>query len=192
MVPARGRPRDAEADDRIARAAVDLLRDEGPAAVHIDAVASRAKVARTTVYRRYRNRAALLAATLGQLAEAPLPSPDLPLQDKLRWVLEQALELVEVELGRGAIAAVLADADPDFTAAFREHLVRQLTALQERIDADITAGRIRAETDAEAVAGLAFGAYLGELLRHGRARPGWSDGVIEVLLNGTSPGRGRP
>ncbi len=50
------------------------------------------------------------------------------------------------------------------------------------MDADI-----RGDTDAEAMAGLAFGAYLGELLRHGQPRNGWADGVVGVLLQGTEP-----
>lgn len=190
MTPARGRPRDPKTDDRIAAAALALLREEGPAGVHVEAVASRAGVARTTVYRRYRDRAALLTATLGQLPEAPFPAPELPVKDKLRWLLEQAVHLIEDQLGRGAVAAVLVDSDPSFTAAFREHLVRLLTALQGQIDADIAAGRLRAETDAVALVGLALGAYLGELLRRGQARQGWADGVVGVLLHGTEPRSG--
>ena len=150
-------------------------------------MASRAGVARTTVYRRYRDREALLAAALGQLVEAPFPALELALADRLRWVLDQALDLVEEQLGRGAVAAVLADSDPAFSAVLRARLVRQLTALQGEIDADIEAGRVRAGTDSEALADLAFGAYLGQLLRHGRARKGWTDGIVELLLHGTDP-----
>ena len=190
MPPARGRPRDPRADDRIAGAALELLREQGPGGVHIDAVATRAGVARTTVYRRFRDREALLAATLGQLAEAPLPARELPLQDKLRWLLERALDLVDEQLGRGAVAAVLADSDPAFSAALRRHLVRQLRALQVEIDADLEAGRVRAGTDAEALADLALGAYLAQLLRHGRARRGWADGIVDLLLHGTDPAPG--
>ncbi len=187
MTPARGRPRDPRADDRIAGAALGLLRDQGPSGVHIDAVASRAGVARTTVYRRYRNREALLAATLGQLVEAPMPARELPLRDKLRWLLEQALALVDEQLGRGAVASVLTDSDPAFSSALRAHLVRQLTALQGEIDADIVAGRVRAGTDGEALADLALGAYLAQLLRHGRARRGWANGIVDLLLHGADP-----
>lgn len=190
MAPARGRPRDPKADDRIAAAALALLREEGPGGVHVEAVASRAGVARTTVYRRYRDRTALLEATLGQLREAPFPAPELPVEDKLRWLLERAVHLIDAQFGRGAVAAVLADSDPDFTRAFRVYLVPLLTALQGQIDADIAARRLRAGTDAEALAGLALGAYVGELLRHGRPRQGWADGVVGVLLHGTDPSRG--
>jgi AcrR family transcriptional regulator len=186
MAPAAGRPRDARVDERITAAALALLRERGPGAVHIDAVAARSGVARTTIYRRYRDRDALLAATLALFGEPPFPKAELPLEDKLRWVLEQVRDLVEEQAGRGAIAAVLADSDPAFTAALRARMVARLDDLQVQIDADIVAGRIRRGTDAEALAGLAFGAYLGELLQHGHARAGWADGVVDLLLRAVS------
>jgi AcrR family transcriptional regulator len=40
-------------------------------------------VARTTIYRRYRDREGLVAATLEKLGDEPLPAPGLPLEDKL-------------------------------------------------------------------------------------------------------------
>ncbi len=43
-------------DERITAAALDLLRAKGPKAVTVEAVAARADVAKTTIYRRYRDR----------------------------------------------------------------------------------------------------------------------------------------
>ena len=179
-----GRPRDPSVDERISRAALELLREQGPEAVHIDAVATRSGVARTTIYRRFRDRGALIEATLALFVDAPFPAAELPVEDKLRWVLEQVRELVEEQLGRGAIAAVLANSDAVFSAGLRARLTRRLHALQGQIDADAAGGRIRQDADAESLAGLVFGAYLGELLQHGRARSGWDDGVIDLLLRG--------
>lgn len=186
MASSPGRPRDPSVDERISRAALELLREQGPEAVHIDGVATRSGVARTTIYRRFRNREALIAATLALFGEEPFPAAELPVEDKLRWLLEQVRELVEEQLGRGVVAAVLADSDPVFSAALRARLRRRLKALQGQIDADIGDGRIRGGADAEALAGLVFGAYLGELLQRGRARPGWADGVTDLLLRGIS------
>lgn len=191
MAPSRGRPRDPHTDERITRATLELLREGGPSAIHIDSVAARSGVARTTIYRRHRDREALLGAALAQLAEASLPTTQLPLEDKLRWELEQVRDLVEEHLGRGAIASVLADSDPDFGKALRTLLVGRLKALQDEIEADVTAGRIRHGIDAESLANVLFGAYLGELLQHGRPRPEWADGVVDLLLRGT-PGRQQP
>lgn len=184
MPPPRGRPRDPSTDERITRAAQELLRERGPGAVHIDSVAARSGVARSTIYRRYRDRAALMAATLAHFAEAPLPTADLLLEDKLRWMLDQVRELVEEQLGHGTIAAVLANSDPDFSAALRSRLADRLKALETEIKADLRRGHLREGTNVHSLAELLFGAYLGELLQHGRARRGWADGVIDVLLHG--------
>jgi len=184
MSKAAGRPRDTNVDERISRAALELLREHGPEAVHIDAVATRSGVARTTIYRRHRNREALLAATLAQLPEEPLPAADLPVEAKVRWLLDQMGQLVEVQFGRGAIASVLSGSDPVFSAALRARLRVRFEALQHELDMDIAEGRVRRGADADVLAGVAFGAYLGELLQHGRPRPHWADGVTDLLLRG--------
>ena len=58
----RGRPRSRTTDRRISEAAVGLLREVGPHAVTVDGVAQRSGVARTTIYRRFADRQALLEA----------------------------------------------------------------------------------------------------------------------------------
>ena len=184
MTPSRGRPRDPHTDELITDATLALLRERGPSAIHIDTVAARSGVARTTIYRRYRDREALIDAALALLSNAPFPTAELPLEDKLRWELEQVRNLVERQLGRGAIAAVLADSDPAFSKSLRRLLVGRLKALQHEIEADAAAGRLREGIDPESLANLLFGAYLGELLRHGRARPSWARNTLDLLLRG--------
>ena len=56
--------RRAETEERILAAASDLLREQGPEAVNVAAVAARSGIARTTIYRRYRDRLELLQAAL--------------------------------------------------------------------------------------------------------------------------------
>ena len=191
MAPSRGRPRDPHTDELITQATRELLRERGPSAVHVDTVAARSGVARTTIYRRYRDREALIRAALADFSQAPLPRAELPLEDKLRWELEQVHDLVEEQLGRGAIAAVLTDSDPTFSKALRGLLVGRLAALQDEIEADVAAGRLRKGTDAASLGTLLFGAYLGELLQHGHPRPGWAEPIVDLLLRGLG-GKSQP
>jgi AcrR family transcriptional regulator len=185
----RGRPRLESVDQRIGAAALELLRTKGPAAVNIDSVAARSGVARTTIYRRYRSRDELMTATVEQLVDPPPLAPDLPVAEKLRWVLDGISDVLENGLGRGATAAVIADSDPAFTAALRARLAARLNAVTELMNIDVRAGVLDASVEPDTLAGLLVGAYLAEVLRFGSPRDGWTDRVIELLAPAVKPHR---
>src|SRR5688572_6701128 len=71
----RGRPRSAEADESILRAAAELLGEHGYGALTIEAVAQRSGVAKTTIYRRWSDRPELVLATMAHLTATIVP-PD--------------------------------------------------------------------------------------------------------------------
>lgn len=179
--PSRGRPRRADVDDRILEAAGALLRERGPGAVHVDAVATRSGVARTTIYRRYSGRRDLLAAALARVTDSgPVPvGPDV--QEKLRQVLERVRAVIDTGVGRGGVAAVITDADPEFTQALRAALSGLLEPLMLAMSADAEQGLLREDVDPDALMNLAFGSYLGELLRYGEERADWLDRTAVLL-----------
>lgn len=183
----RGRPRSRTTDRRISEAAVGLLREVGPHAVTVDGVAQRSGVARTTIYRRFADRQALLEAVLGDLLTQPLPPPQLPLPEKLRWILLQIELLLEQGLGRGGVAAVLTGADPTFSSALRTSLETQLGVLHDLVRADVDEGRVDAAIDPEALVTVLVGTYLGEVLRHDGPRPGTVEAVVGLLTRIAEP-----
>ena len=177
----RGRPRLAQTDQLIRNAALQLLRTEGPDAVNIDAVASRSGVARTTIYRRYGSRGELMQAVLDELVEEGLPAPTLPVSEKLDWLLQSILEVLDNGIGRGGVAAVLTDSDPEFTNALRDRMANRLRVLEQEMTADIDAGRLDPRVDPDTLVGLLFGAYLSEVLRYGEPRRGWAQRTVALL-----------
>jgi AcrR family transcriptional regulator len=60
----RGRPRRAGADEEILRATRELLGKGGYAAFNVDAIAERTGIAKTTIYRRWPTKGALVAAAI--------------------------------------------------------------------------------------------------------------------------------
>jgi AcrR family transcriptional regulator len=60
----RGRPRRAGADEEILRATRDLLDEGGYAAFNVDIVAARTGIAKTTIYRRWPTKGALVVAAI--------------------------------------------------------------------------------------------------------------------------------
>jgi AcrR family transcriptional regulator len=60
----RGRPRREGADEVILSAARDLLDETGYAAFNVDVIAERTGIAKTTIYRRWPTKGALVAAAI--------------------------------------------------------------------------------------------------------------------------------
>jgi AcrR family transcriptional regulator len=180
----RGRPRQPGTDDRILSAALAILRERGPRAVTIEAVSGVSGVAKTTIYRRYRDRDDLMATVVDEIAAHPLPGRDVTVGQKLRGVLVRVRDVFEEGLGRGGMAALLSASDPQFTAQFRRALAAHLDPLMESLTRDSEEGLLRGDVDADILLNLIFGSYLGEVLRHGEPRPGWLDRTLEVLMSG--------
>jgi AcrR family transcriptional regulator len=72
---ARGRPRSAAAHGAILAATVALIRESGYDALAIEAIAERAGVAKTTIYRRWATKELLVAEAIERLVLA-VPVPD--------------------------------------------------------------------------------------------------------------------
>ncbi len=74
----RGRPRRAGADEEILTVALELLREKGYRDLNVDEVAERAGVAKTTVYRRWPTKGALVAAAIadGVVRASGAPPPE--------------------------------------------------------------------------------------------------------------------
>lgn len=97
-----------------------MLRDEGYGAITVDGVAERAGVAKTTVYRRWPSKGALLAAAIAPLVTADnveellqlLTPPDGEALDVIRAVLKPRHESLKSETGEDEanrrIGAILA------------------------------------------------------------------------------------
>lgn len=66
----RGRPRRADADAEILAATVELLREGGYRNFNVDAIAERTGIAKTTIYRRWPTKAALIAAAIAPVTPA--------------------------------------------------------------------------------------------------------------------------
>jgi AcrR family transcriptional regulator len=120
----RGRPRDEGADDKILDAARVLLAEAGFAAFSVDVIAERTGIAKTTIYRRWATKGALVAATLDTAPQASdaasilretasllalLAGADADTMDVLRAILTPRRERLRLALEPRADAALHAD-----------------------------------------------------------------------------------
>ena len=185
--PRPGRPRQAELDQRLESAVLGLLRAGGPAAVTVEAVAARAGVAKTSIYRRHANRGELLTSVLRNAIGVPALPPQGTVRDKIRFSLQQAWRQMADTLGPGGLAAIVGNSDPEFTELFRAALRPYDEALVARIREDVHTGLLRPGVDADGVVSLMLGAYLGELVRRGRVAPDWLDRCLDMVWATLTP-----
>ncbi|MGX7680298.1 TetR/AcrR family transcriptional regulator [Jatrophihabitans sp. DSM 45814] len=103
-----GRPRDPRIDEAVLKATRELLADEGFAATTVQAVARRAGVGASAIYRRWPSRLELiLTATNPSLDELEL-EPTGDLKTDLRRFVDTYLELFDTPMSRAAFPGILA------------------------------------------------------------------------------------
>lgn len=180
-VARRGRPRSADTDRRILAAGLELLRAGGPRAVTVEAVAESSGVAKTTIYRRYADRHELLRAALVDAIGDPGQPPDADPREKIRWALNETWKQMTDVLGPGGLAAIIGETDRRFTDGVRSILLPYTDALVALIRADVAAGRLRSDLDADAAVSLMVGAYLGELVRRGAVDADFTEQCIHLM-----------
>ena len=122
-LPARGgRPRSPRIQQAILRAAVDLVFESGFKALSIDAIAGRAGVGRTTIYRRWPNKAAIIMDAF--VARVDPNTLFVPARTYLESIRLQMRTMARAFRGRDGylIRALLAEAqfDPELAAALRD------------------------------------------------------------------------
>lgn len=155
----RGRPRDTGVDERVLRAATDLLLGHGYGGLSTDAVAERAGVAKTTVYRRWPTKDHLAVAVVTRLQDADAITDTGDIRRDLTDYMEKiAAALERMRTAGTAVAGRSAGTVAELVAAAARHedigeLERAMYARRNRlayalIDRARERGELRPGTDA--------------------------------------------
>ncbi|MGE0726464.1 MAG: TetR/AcrR family transcriptional regulator [Acidimicrobiia bacterium] len=152
-------PRVLRSRQAVLRAAVDLMEARGMFALTIDAVAERSGVAKTTIYRQWPNREALLAD-----AWASIPAPEVaPLSGDLDTDVLAAAIAIDERLRTPPMSVLFPDlltaaARDRSLAVLRDRLLRlRRRPLSDIVAAAVADGRLPAGTDAGLVAAMVIG-----------------------------------
>lgn len=190
---ARGRPRSQPARRAVLDAAFNLFEEGGYPAVTIEAVSDRSGVAKTTIYRWWQNRAALVVDLLLQVAAAavPMPSGEDPLRS-IRTELGLVAQALEGPTGR-LLLPVLGEAqhDPEVRTALRKGLFgprRKATAqIVRRAQAS---GALRRDVPPLLVVDLLFGPlFYRKFVLQESVTGGFVKQVFERVLSGLASSR---
>src|SRR5438128_36256 len=148
----RGRPRRAGADEEILTVALAMLREKGYRDLTVDAVAERARVAKTTVYRRWPSKGALIAAALSPTGRDPSPNSG-SLDRDLTHILNDILALLRLggdvgddpELFDVLRAAILPDRSRLLDVLTQAHVKRDPALVADLLIAPLLLGRTDVE-----------------------------------------------
>jgi AcrR family transcriptional regulator len=171
---------DPEADRLILETAKRLMREHGYERLTIDGVAKHAGVARTTVYRRYRDKAELVSAAIDTLRD-PSKRPD---TGDAQRDLVQHVENMRRNFDMSLAGTLLMEEphNPQLIALFRERMVhprRQI--IRDTIEKGIERGQIRPDLDTERTLDYLLGALFAAVLTHGRPDADWSQDTIDAI-----------
>jgi AcrR family transcriptional regulator len=170
-----------DVDDGITDATLALLRAKGPRAVTVEAVAARSGIAKTTIYRRHRDRRDMLFAALSRMTTPEPLAAQVEAPDRLRWLIREAVKTIGVGIGFGGSAALLTDDDPDFTKLFRRILADRRAGLDSVIDAGKADGSFRADLDGATLVDAIVGAHVYERARTGQVASGSETRLFDLF-----------
>src|SRR5947209_11220507 len=161
--------RTADVTARVHAAITDLLVEGGPEVCTFSAVAERAGVDRSTLYRRFPDRWDAIVETCLERARMDI-MPDLgaSFADDLKSVLRKLVEALESPFGPALVkvaAELRARHDKDYSRTYFDTRMAQLDPM---FDAAITRGELRAGIDREALFTAAAGPIYFRLFIAGR------------------------
>ena len=178
-----GRPRSADRDEAILTAAIDEMTDNGYTGLSIEAVAARAGVAKTTIYRRWAGKDELVLAALAKV-KGPLPRPPgTSVRDDLMYLAEQVrTQWLDSTHGR-LMQRLTADgyARPDLFRRFRDQVVgpRQKVTF-EALRRGAERGEIRSDFEPAWVNDMLISPIIAAVLTH---RPKLSKAQVEFCVD---------
>jgi len=105
-----GRPRSAQSHQAMLQATLKLLAEIGFEAMSIEAIASRAGVGKTTIYRRYSGKAELVADAIESIREEVIIPDTGSLWGDMNALIQNAAQISLNPLGRQTVAMIISSA----------------------------------------------------------------------------------
>ena len=176
--------RSARVRTAVLDATLDELVDHGYAAMTIQGIADRAGINKTSLYRRWGSKGALLADALLASSSGPIDPPD---TGDVRRYLFSLWITAPTPLRRGdlnrpiAVSRALAAAsiDPVVASAHQELWHRRLAMVRVIVERAVQRGQLPAGADPELLMDLLFGPVLNRVVTRGKAPT--TDFLVQTL-----------
>jgi AcrR family transcriptional regulator len=155
--PRSGRPRSAQADQAILDAALEQFADLGFDGLSVEGVAEGAGVSKTTIYRRYGSKTALVLAACERVCHEVSPAPDTgSLRGDLEAILANLCRLLSTTVAGRAVPQLVSESAriPDLADAYHAFAAQRREKCRIALRRGIERGEARADLDVEPAADL--------------------------------------
>jgi AcrR family transcriptional regulator len=174
----------------ILEAARELIAERGVGGLTIEGVASRSGVAKTTIYRRWRDKDELALAILIDMTAAVKAPPDLgDTRKELLTFVKTATRIIKADrIVQGLVSEIATR--PELSRAYRERIVDvRLAEVKTVIDRGIARGDLRPGTDVRVAHELLVGPLFYRLLFSGAPlNQAHANQVVEAVMRAFAAG----
>lgn len=158
-----GRPRSAQSHQAMLQATLELLAEVGFEAMSIEAIASRAGVGKTTIYRRYNSKAELVADAIESIREEIVIPDTGSLWGDMDTLIQNAAQISLNPLGRQTVAMIISSASSN--AEFAQiYWTKYLQPRREAFAVVLERAKVRQEVKLDLDPGLVFDTMSGIML----------------------------
>lgn len=183
-----GRPRCPLTHRNILKAARELVNEIGFGCVTIEGIAARAGVGKTTIYRRWPNKASIVLDAFFEEDSPQIAFPDTGnVREDIRRQMRKLVKELNGPLGC-KISILLANGqfDEEMAEAFRARWIEPRRAeAREVIKRGVERGEIRQDINPEVLLDALYGPiYFRLLSEHAPLTPAFADELAELILNG--------
>jgi AcrR family transcriptional regulator len=184
----RGRPRSPETQEKILKAAYEMLNEVGFMNLTIEGVAARAGVGKPTIYRRWKTKAALAMDAFLEVVNPEIAFPDTgSVIEDFRGQMYKIVKLMNSPRG-DVLASVIGcgQSNEELIAAFREHwLTPRRNEAKKIFKQGVERGELREGVDAEvAIDALYSPLFYRLLLKHQPLTDKLVNELVDVVMKG--------
>lgn len=185
-----GRPRGAPVIEAVLAQTLAELASHGLEGLSVDRIARRARVNKTSIYRRWPDRDRLVAAALEGIAtEVAAVVPDTgSLSRDLLGLLQPLAQFFNQPLGAAVLSAVVAHQGTRVAALGADRIAQSGAVLQAVVTRAAARGEWRAGVDGRQVVFALVGAVIHRcLLERAPADPAWLEALVDLTVEGVRP-----
>jgi AcrR family transcriptional regulator len=179
-------PRAVRSRQVIISAAVELLAEHGFAGTTVEAIAARSGAAKTTIYRHWPDKRAVLLAAMETMVPSAVAPDSGSLRGDLTAFADHLARIVSTPPTSALVPALIdtAERDPELARLLADFTATRRQPIHDAIARAVERGEIRAEADRDLVEGMLLGPlFYRRLLSRQPITPEFTERLVDTFMS---------